>query len=210
MTAKILSLNIGQPAPMEWQGKSIVSSMLKHPVPGPLKVELDHIEGNTFSSPQFHGMIANVLYAYGMTSALEFMKLLGRDRYLPGSAGETLTLDHFDEREVGVGDVFSIGEVEVQATFPRIPCGKVNFRMRHPGGQKAMQDCGLPGVYFRILKPGKIHLIDTVRRIREATPRLTIAQVYPWIVQKRKLQGEELALVKANGGLPAHVLERLV
>jgi MOSC domain-containing protein YiiM len=156
MAHKILSLNIGHPAPMEWKGKSINSSMLKHPVPGPIVVHHDRIEGNSFAQPQFHGAIDNVLYAFGVTSALEFVKTLGLSTYAPGATGETVTLDQLDEFDVSVGDKFKFGNVIAEASYPRIPCGKVNFRMQHERGQKAMQECGRSGVYFRILQPGTI------------------------------------------------------
>lgn len=71
-------------------------------------------------------LVSKILYAYGMPSALSFAQRLGLDRYEPGSAGETLTLDAFDETDVSVGDIFEIGEVIAQATFPRIPCGSVS------------------------------------------------------------------------------------
>src|SRR4051812_30960101 len=97
---KIISLNLGEPALMEWQGKSIVSSMLRHAVPGPLQVHLDHIDGDKFANPQAHGNIDAVLYAYGMTSVMEFMMALGRTDYAPGALGENVTLDALDEKQV--------------------------------------------------------------------------------------------------------------
>ena len=59
MTPKILSLNVGGPAPMEWNGKTIKSSMLKKPIDGPLVVHLDHIDGDSFANPPERARIAS-------------------------------------------------------------------------------------------------------------------------------------------------------
>lgn len=208
MTPKILSLNIGHPAPMEWKGKSIVSSMKKHPVPGPLKVHTEYIEENTFAQPEFHGAPHSVLYAYGLKSALEFVKLLGLTEYEPGTTGETVTLDELDEFEVSVGDKFRFGRVLAEATYPRIPCGKVNFRMQHERGQKAMQECGRSGVYFRILEPGEIAMGDQVQRVERARHTLLISDVYRIIVKGEKPSPEITEIARKNGALPKRILEK--
>ncbi|MEK7357289.1 MAG: MOSC domain-containing protein [Bdellovibrionota bacterium] len=208
MAYKILSLNIGHPAPMEWNGKSIVSSMKKESVPGPLVVHRDSIDGNTFAQPQFHGALHSVLYAFGMKSALEFAKVLGRATYEPGATGETLTLDELDEFDVSVGDIFRFGSVLAQATYPRIPCGKVNFRMQHERGQKAMQECGRSGVYFQILEPGKIALGDRGERIERAKETLLVSDVYRYIVKNETPPAEFVERAKRNGCLPKRQLEK--
>lgn len=208
MIAKILSLNIGGPKEIEWNWKTITTSMHKLPVEGPLMVHKDHIEGNTFSNPQFHGTLDSILYIYGLTSAQKFAERLGLEKYTPGSTGETLTVDHFDETLIGVGDIFQIGEVKAQATYPRIPCGKVNFRMQHSEGQKAMQECGLSGVYFRILKEGKIKKTDEVKLIEPAKHRYTIFDLYPKMIKNLPPTQEEFEIMKANGAFPQRIVEK--
>ena len=208
MKSKVLSLNIGHPAPMEWQGRSVVSSMLKSPVAGPLVVHQDRIEGNTFSSPEFHGTIDSVLYAYGMKSIKSFMELLGGAPYSYGAVGETITLEDLDERTVSVGDIFRVGSVVAQATYPRIPCGKVNFRMQHPQGQKAMQQCGRSGIYFKILTPGQIALDDTMERSEEAKVRFSIWDFYQYVVTGTKPDAETMDRIRRNGSVPKKFIEK--
>lgn len=210
MTAQILSLNIGHPEMMEWEGKSVLSSMHKHSVLGPLQVHFDRIDDNSFANPEFHGTIDSVLYAFGLTSAQKFVELLGRTDYPPGATGETVTVDHLDETEISVGDIFQFGEVRAQASFPRIPCGKVTIRMQHAQGQKAMQDCGRSGVYFRILQPGWIHQKDQVKRIERSPHPFLISKVYRKVVHKEKLSVSEIDLAVANGAFPKAILEKWV
>lgn len=209
MKAKILSLNIGGPAPMEWEGRSILSSMKKNSVPGPLVVHEERIEGNSFASPNYHGTPDSVLYAFGMKSAEIFMKELGGGEYQAGATGETVTLDELDETQVSVGDIFQFGEVLAQATYPRIPCGKVNFRMQNSRGQQAMKDCGRSGVYFKILQPGKIRLSDSVERVERAEHRVSIWDLYEKIVKNEKFSGAMAETARANGCIPERILDRV-
>ena len=196
MISQILSLNIGGPEDMEWQGKKLRSSMLKRPTPGPLVVHLDGIEGNSFANPQAHGAAHSILYAYGMPSAELFAQRVGRASYEPGAVGETLTLDALDEKEISVGDVFEIGSVLAQATYPRIPCGKVDYRMQHPQGRQAMVDCGRSGVYFRILRPGKILRCDSVKRVEQSPHSFSIFRLYELVTRGEQPTAAELATAK--------------
>ncbi len=208
MTSKIISLNIGDPQAMVWNGKSIHSSMHKHPVAGPLVVHFDRIEGNSFANPNFHGTHDSVLYAYGIPSALKFMKLIGGTEYVAGATGETLTLNEFDEAQISVGDIFEVGSVLAQATYPRIPCGKVNFRMQHPEGQRAMQLCGASGVYFRILREGIISAHDTVTRVEKSKNIFLISDLYHKIVYNEKFTPDELQTALSIEAFPKRLIEK--
>lgn len=207
ISAKILSLNVSHPKEMAWQGKTIISSMLKNPVPGPLVVSLTQIEGDSFNQPEYHGTVDSVLYAYGVKSAMMFMKLLGRDNFVPGSLGENLTVDELDETLISVGDVFQVGEVTIQATYPRIPCGKVNIRMEHPRGQKLMQESGRSGIYFRILKPGRIFATDKLARTKKSEKPFLISDVYKYSTTKTWTKSE-IQRALDNGGLPARIITK--
>ena len=182
--------------------------MHKRPVAGPLKVHSDRIEGNSFASPNYHGTLDSVLYAYGMTSALKFMSLLNQTNYAVGTTGETLTLDHFEESEVSVGDIFEVGTVTAQATYPRIPCGKLNIRLQHPKGQRAMQECLASGVYFRILKPGIISSQDSVKRVEKSRHHFSILDLYKMVVYNEKLTPQQLEVALANDAFPKRFIEK--
>ena len=192
---------------MSWNGTSIISSMHKHSVPGPVVVHMDRVEGNTFANPEFHGAIHSVLYAFGMTSALEFSEAIGLSSYIPGSTGETVTLDHLDEFTVSVGDKFRFGQVLAEATSPRIPCRKVNFRMQNERGQKAMQECGRSGIYFRILEAGQISITDRVELVERAKEPLLISDMYRAIVKNEIPSRDFIALAQRNGA-PAIFLKK--
>lgn len=208
MDAKILSLNSSEPTTVEWEGKSVLSSIVRRPVPGPLVVHRDHIEGNSYGVPKIHGVEHSVLYAYGLASAREFARRIGLDDYAPGLLGENVTLDALDEAKISVGDIFEFGEVLAQAVYPRIPCNRINFRLQRADAQKAMQDCGRSGIYFRVLRPGKIFR-DSRVKLTEPTPhRFPIYDLYQSMLDKRPFNTEEMRRALANGAFPKAALEK--
>ena len=73
-----------------------------------------------------------------------------------------------------------------------------------------MQQCGVSGVYFRILKPGKISLTDTVERTELAQHRCSIADLYRKLIAKEKLDLAEQELLRKNGSLPENIFARLI
>lgn len=207
MKSKIISLNVGLPQTLEWEGRKVSTSMLKHPVSF-LQVHPLSIDGDKFANPQAHGTPDSVLYIFGMKSLLTYMRTIGRSTYSPGALGENVTCEELDETQVSVGDIFRIGEVVAQATFPRIPCAKVNVRMQHPEGQKRLEECGRSGVYFRILEPGKIQPQDFVERIEPAKIPFMISDVYANALKRIAPWADARERALANGAFPKRILEK--
>ena len=165
------------------------------------------IDGDRFANSKFHGTPDAVLYAMGVDALEKYFATLGHS-HTHGLVGENLTLDRLDERDVSVGDVFQIGEVIAQATFPRIPCAKLNFVLQHPDAQKAMIDLKRSGVYFRILRPGVIRTGDEFERIEESEAPFSIFEVYERMVGGVPMTDADHARVNANGTFPVARIEK--
>ena len=52
---KVISVNVGGPRRVEWQGRSILTSIVKSPVTGPVIVEPMNLEGDKQSDLTVHG-----------------------------------------------------------------------------------------------------------------------------------------------------------
>ncbi|MBZ5556241.1 MAG: hypothetical protein LAO77_03090 [Acidobacteriia bacterium] len=52
---KVISVNVGGPRRVEWQGRSILTSIVKSPVTGPVIVEPMNLEGDKQSGLTVHG-----------------------------------------------------------------------------------------------------------------------------------------------------------
>ena len=184
--------------------------MHKKPLSGPMIVNEKNIEGDSFDY-KGHGTPDSVLYAIavksiqGYADEMAHLKSEPVENYQPGDLGENLTLDDFDEKLVSVGDIFQIGEVLAQATYPRIPCGKVNISVQHMEAKKRLEEHGRTGVYFRILKPGRILSTDQVVLKTPATTRISIHDVFTQLHNKRVWTDEEKERARQNGAFPEEI-----
>jgi len=178
LRTKVISLNAGGPETLEWNSQSVVSSMRKKQIQGSLKVRFDGVDGDSFANNKLHGLAHSAVYIYGLSSIRDYLSRLGLNSYEPGALGENLTVEHLDESEISAGDVFEVGSVTLEASFPRIPCSKLNIRMQHPEGQKQMIACGRSGVYFRVLVPGEIAPGSDLVCVRKADVNVPITELY--------------------------------
>ena len=73
-----------------------------------------------------------------------------------GALGENLTIEGIVEDQVFVGDVWKIGDVELEVTAPREPCFKFNAIMGDRLAGKKMFSQGLCGWYFSVRNSGSL------------------------------------------------------
>lgn len=208
MKSKILSLSISKPEALQWNNKTISSSMNKRSV-DQLIVHEDRIEGDIFAETSIHGTADSILYIVSKTMGDQFFQKIGLGEYQKGAIGENILVDEFDESQVNVGDIFQIGEVQVQATFPRRPCSKVNFRFQNPEAMKAMLDLQRSGVYFRVLKPGVIRKTDEVVLAKKTDAPFSIRELYILFTKQRPATQDDYDRLSKNSGLPAKQLKKL-
>ncbi len=194
---------------MFWKDKSVVSSMEKLPVEHPLDVKLDQIVGDSFKNADLHGTVDSVIYIMGLDALNEYSSLLGKP-VKPGAAGENITVESLHESNVFVGDVFEIGEVQLVATAPRIPCGKVNYRFQHENAQQIMKDLGRSGFYGKILKPGLIKNGDFLKKISECSQKVSIQEIYTSVVENRLPNSGLYQRLKDNPHFPKNYLPKFL
>ena len=208
MNCKILSLNVGGPEKMTWLGRSVLSSMNKKPISGPLLVTEKSVNEDFFASQEHHGTVDSILYAFGFKSIQKYLAELSIQNYEPGGLGENITVDDLPESEISVGDIFQIGEVKAQVTGPRVPCGKLNYRLQTPDALKAMQVTGCCGIYFRILKPGKIQKTDSFERTKQALVPFAIPELYGYLVRREVPSPEVLRRIQDNGAFSSRLVQK--
>ena len=92
----------------------------------------------------------------------------------PGSFGENLSISGLDENLVNIGDVFRIGEAEIQISQPRQPCHKASklFGLKNMACQ--VQKTGFTGFYGRVLQPGWMKPGDNLKLVNRDAKRITI------------------------------------
>ena len=178
--ASLESIAVGLPHKVRWRGEEVTTSIFKTPVHGPIAVRRHNLEGDRQSDLRVHGGEFKAVYAYAAEHYDWWRSRLGHDLE-PANFGENLTIRGFDEPAVCIGDVFRIGEAELEATVPRLPCYKLGIRFGDPGMVKRFTEARRWGIYFRVVREGVIDVGDRVTPIRlhgERIPVYEIARVY--------------------------------
>lgn len=88
-------------------------------------------------------------------------------RFVPGGFGENLVFKYFNERNICIGDVFSIGDgpapLLLQVSQPRQPCFKLNHRFQLKNFAPETTRLSRTGWYFRVLQEGWVKVGDDAR-----------------------------------------------
>jgi hypothetical protein len=122
---KILSVNVGRPHPISWEGRVALSGIYKNPVDGPVKVRTLNLDGDQQADLSVHGGVHKAVYAYP-SEHYPFWQSLYPARTLEwGAFGENLTTEGLLESSAGVGDMLQIGTAILVVVQPRLPCYKL-------------------------------------------------------------------------------------
>ncbi len=153
---ELLSVQVGTPRTVKWQGKNVSTAIFKKKISGPVKMGKLNIEGDIQADLKYHGGEDKAVYAYSHDAYPWWCKKLDVASLPPGAFGENLTFDALDEKELCVGDRLSLGKCELQVVQPRFPCFKLGILFKDISILKTFMQSGRPGIYFRVLKEGQI------------------------------------------------------
>lgn len=166
---KLVSLNVGKPQEFNWMGKTVRTSIFKHPVNDSRKVSFLNIEGDEQSDLTVHGGINKAVYAYDVLHYNHWKNILQRDDWQHGMFGENLTTSGFLDHEVRIGDIYQIGTAKLQVIQPRFPCFKLNIRFGLPNMIERFMEEKRNGIYFKVFEEGTILVNDEIR-LNEPSP----------------------------------------
>jgi MOSC domain-containing protein YiiM len=119
------------------------------------------LEGDVIVSKKHHGGPDQALYVYGAADYEWWSKELGKE-IEPGTFGENLTISELESAQFNVGDYLHVGEVALQVTAPRIPCGTFAARMDDSQWVKRFRQAERPGLYCRVMKEGWVKAGEAV------------------------------------------------
>jgi MOSC domain-containing protein YiiM len=150
----LLSVNVGLPKNVGWQGKTVYTGVWKHPVVGPAMVRRLNIDGDGQGDTNGHGGEQRAVLVYQVQSYRHWQRHFGRDDLGYGQFGENLTVDGLTDDEVCIGDRYRIGEAEFEVTQPRVTCYRVGLRLGEPELPALLVSHHRPGFYMRVLREG--------------------------------------------------------
>lgn len=174
---RLLSVNVGRPQTMIWEGRTFESGIAKSPAEGRVFVRTTNLDGDGQADLVNHGGPLKAVYAYPFEHYPFWREFLGRE--LPmGALGENLTLEGLTE-ETCVGDRFQIGTAEFVVTVPREPCFKLAALQGTNAIVKAMLTSGHSGWYLAVEREGEVARGDTVETLSQDPRRVRIADLTP-------------------------------
>jgi ferredoxin-NADP reductase/MOSC domain-containing protein YiiM len=173
----LLSVNVGLPKNVAWQGKTVYTGVWKHPVDGPAMARRLNIDGDGQGDLAGHGGEQRAVLVYQVQSYRHWQRRFGRDDLGYGQFGENLTVDGLTDDEVCIGDRYRIGEAEFEVTQPRVTCYRVGLRLGEPELPALLVSHHRPGFYMRVLREGRIRAGDRIVKTRSGPGALSVAEV---------------------------------
>jgi MOSC domain-containing protein YiiM len=162
--AKLVSLNVGLPRDVSWEGRTVHTGIWKNPVLGRRLVRRLNIDGDGQGDLEGHGGEQRAVFVYQMGSYHYWEKQLRRNDFTYGQFGENFTVDGLGDDEVCIGDRFKIGSVLFEVTQPRVTCYRVGMRMNEPRMPALLVAHHRPGFYFRVLQEGEVQSGDEISK----------------------------------------------
>ncbi|MEO7715327.1 MAG: MOSC and FAD-binding oxidoreductase domain-containing protein [Capsulimonas sp.] len=175
--ARLLSVNVGLPREVIWNGKTVRTSVWKFPVEGPRMVRKLNIDGDAQADLSGHGGEQRAVFVYQMDSYHYWERFLGRNDFTFGQFGENFTVEGLLDEEVCIGDRYRIGDAVFEVTQPRVTCYRVGIRMNEPRMPALLVAHHRPGFYFRVLQEGEVEAGDEIVKIADGPEGLTVADV---------------------------------
>ena len=174
---KVVSLSVGRPREVEWDGNMVLTSIFKAPVDRRLRVTTLNFEGDEQSDLTVHGGVDKAVYVYP-SEHYEFWRRELPQMDLPWAVfGENLTTEGLVESDVRIGDRFRVGSAEFVVTQPRLPCYKLGIRFGRMDIIKRFLKSGRTGFYFAVTTEGEVGAGDVIEQIARAEETLTVTDV---------------------------------
>jgi MOSC domain-containing protein YiiM len=166
-------VNIGSLQPLAADRPGTRTGIHKAPVAGAIALHALGLAGDHVGNTRHHGGADQAVYLYSAEDYAWWSEQLGT-ACAPGLFGENLTIEAWwpDAR---IGDRLHIGEVTLELTAPRIPCGTLAARMGDPQFVTRFLHAARPGAYARVLEPGAVEADGVARVARTAGTHVTVA-----------------------------------
>ena len=174
---RLLSVNVGLPRDVKWNGKTVRTGIWKSPVEGRGMVRKLNIVGDGQGDLAGHGGEQRAVFVYQMESYHYWERFLGRNDFVYGQFGENFTVEGLPDDEVCIGDRYRVGDALFEVSQPRVTCYRVGIRMNEPRMAALLVAHHRPGFYFRVLQEGEVGAGDDIVKIAEGPERITVAEV---------------------------------
>ena len=173
----LLSVNVGLPRDVSWQGRTVRTAVWKRPADGPRLARRLNVDGDGQGDLAGHGGEQRAVFVYQIEAYRYWQRQLGRDDFEFGQFGENFTVRGLADDEVCIGDRYQIGEALFEVTQPRVTCFRVGIRMNDARIPALLVSHHRPGFYFRVLREGAVRAGDEIVRVARGPRAMTVAEI---------------------------------
>jgi len=174
---KIVSVNVGVPRLLAWEGATFKTSIFKGPVEGRVMLRTTNLDGDRQSDLSVHGGPNKAAYGYPAEHYSPWSNELNEAALPWGAFGENFTTEGMLENNVYVGDRYRLGGAIVRVTTPRLPCFKLAAKFRSNHIIQRFLESGRCGFYFSVAEEGEVGAEDSFELLEREEPTLSIAAV---------------------------------
>jgi len=196
---KLVSVNVGLPREVEFDGETVLTSIFKAPVSGRVRVSQLNLDGDKQSDLTVHGGRDKAVYAYPSEHYAAWRKELPDADLGWGAFGENLTTKGLTEDRVAIGDRIRCGSVAFEVTQPRLPCFKLGIRFGRADIIKSFMQSGRCGFYLAVIHMGELGEGDNIELIPSDDDRVTVAEIFSLF----QPNGADPELLRRASRLPA-------
>ena len=180
---QLVSVNVGSAETITHGKRTITTGICKRPVTGPVDVTESGVHGDQIVDGRHHGGVDQAVYAYSADDYAWWANQTGHE-YPAGLFGENLTIKGLPSDMV-IGDRLLIGDVVLEATSARIPCGTLATRMADTGFGTRFRQAERPGIYFRVLNAGQVQSGDSVTMLEGGDGATTVLDLFRFAYETR-------------------------
>jgi ferredoxin-NADP reductase/MOSC domain-containing protein YiiM len=175
--ATLVSVNVGLPKDVAWNGRTVYTGVWKQPVAGPRMVRRLNVDGDGQGDLAGHGGEHRAVLVYQLASYRYWSDELHREDLQPGHFGENFTVEGLPDDEVCIGDRYRIGQAVFEVTQPRVTCYRVGLRLGEPQMAALLVSHRRPGFYFRVITEGQIEAGQDIVKVGSGPEQVTVAEI---------------------------------
>jgi MOSC domain-containing protein YiiM len=174
---KLLSVNVGLPQEVAWQGKVVRTAIWKRPVYGRVSARRLNLDGDAQGDLAGHGGEQRAIMVYQLEAYRYWEHELARNDFEYGQFGENFTVEGLADDEVCIGNRYRIGTAVFEVTQPRVPCYRLGIRMGNPQMAALLVSHRRPGFYCRVITEGEVGAGDEIQKIADGPENISVAEV---------------------------------
>lgn len=133
-------------------------------------------KGDHQADKRHHGGPERAVHQYALSSYATLRNYCPTQQqdFVPGSIGENLSAPDMHDDTVCIGDIYQIGDAQLQVASPRMPCWKIDHKYGIPGLHKYIAKQAITGWYYRVLQEGELKVGDEITLLNRLNPELSV------------------------------------